>query len=103
MTTPVPIRTLLVDDEPVARQVLREELALVPDIEIVAEAENGIEALDHIGGLKPELVFLDLHMPGLGGFDVIRRLPERAVPFIIIVTAYDEHAIRAFEAGALDY
>src|SRR5262245_41043025 len=103
MTPTAPIRTLIVDDEPVARQVLREELAFFPDIEVVAEADNGARALDQIGSLKPDLVFLDLHMPGLGGFEVIRRLPGNSVPFIIIVTAYDEHAIRAFDAGALDY
>jgi two-component system, LytTR family, response regulator len=102
LATP-PMRTLIVDDEPVARQILREELAGFPDVQVVAEADNGAQALQHIGELKPDLVFLDLHMPGFGGFDVIRRLPEKAVPFIIIVTAYDEHAIRAFDAGALDY
>src|SRR5215475_11002192 len=103
MASAAPIRTLIVDDEPVARQVLREELAFFPDIEVVAEADNGAQALDQIGNLKPDLVFLDLHMPGLGGFEVIRRLPGNSVPFIIIVTAYDEHAIRAFDAGALEY
>jgi DNA-binding LytR/AlgR family response regulator len=97
------IRTLIVDDEPVARQILRDELASVSDIEIVGEAENGNQALRQIGELRPDLVLLDLQMPGLGGFDVIHRLPEDALPVIVIVTAYDQHAIRAFEAGALDY
>lgn len=97
------MRTLIVDDEPIARQILREELEGFGDVDVVGEAENGEEALTKIGQLSPDLVLLDLEMPGLGGFDVIRQLPERALPVVIIVTAYDEHAIRAFEAGALDY
>jgi DNA-binding LytR/AlgR family response regulator len=100
---PAPIRTLIVDDEPVARQVLRDELGAFPDVETVGEAANGEDALHEIARLRPDLVFLDLQMPGLGGFDVIHRLPEGALPIVIIVTAYDQHAIRAFEAGALDY
>ena len=102
MTSPA-IRTLIVDDEPIARQILRDELGGFSDVDVVGEAENGVEALAKIGQLTPDLVLLDLQMPGLGGFDVIRRLPEDALPIIIIVTAYDQHAIRAFEAGALDY
>jgi two-component system LytT family response regulator len=97
------IRTLIVDDEPVARRILRDELTSVGDVDIVGEAENGSHALLQIAELRPDLVFLDLQMPGLGGFEVIERLPEDALPVIIIVTAYDQHAIRAFEAGALDY
>ncbi len=98
-----PLRTLIVDDEPVARQVLRDELGGFDDVEIVGEAENGNAALLQIARANPDLVFLDLEMPGLGGFDVIRRLPEGVFPIVVIVTAYDQHAIRAFEAGALDY
>ena len=97
------IRTLVVDDEPIARQVLRDELGAFADIEIAGEAANGADALGEIARLKPDLVLLDLQMPGMGGFDVIRRLPEGALPIVVIVTAYDQHAIRAFEAGALDY
>jgi two-component system LytT family response regulator len=97
------IRTLIVDDEPVARQVLRDELAAFSDVEIAGEAANGTDALREIARLKPDLIFLDLEMPSLGGFDVIRRLPEGVLPIVVIVTAYDQHAIRAFEAGALDY
>jgi DNA-binding LytR/AlgR family response regulator len=99
----LPIRTLLVDDEPVARQVLRDELEAFADIEIAGEAANGNDAVREIARLKPDLVFLDLQMPGMGGFDVIRQLPAGALPIVVIVTAYDQHAIRAFEAGALDY
>ena len=97
------IRTLIVDDEPIARQVLRDELWRIADVEIAGEAIDGQDALAKIESLRPDVVLLDLQMPGLGGFEVIRRLPSRALPVIIIVTAYDEHAIRAFEAGALDY
>ena len=97
------IRTLIVDDEPMARRILRDELGFFGDIDVVGEAENGEEALAKIGQLAPDLVLLDLQMPGLGGFDVIQKLPEGAMPIVIIVTAYDQHAIRAFEAGALDY
>src|SRR5260370_10335214 len=97
------IRTVIVDDEPVARQILRDELAAVGGVEIVGEAENGGQALRQIAELRPDLVFLDRQMPGMGGFEVIQRLPEDALPVIIIVTAYDQHAIRAFDAGALDY
>ena len=100
---PTPIRTLIVDDEPVARQVLRDELGAFADVEISGEAANGEDALREIARLKPDLVFLDLQMPGLGGFDVIHRLPQGALPIVVIVTAFDQHAIRAFEAGALDY
>ena len=100
---PAAIRTLIVDDEPIARQVLRDELEAFSDVEIAGEAANGNDALGEIVRLKPDLVFLDLEMPGMGGFEVIRRLPEGVLPIVVIVTAYDRHAIRAFEAGALDY
>lgn len=98
-----PIKTLIVDDEPVARQVLREELELFPDIEVAGEAENGKEALHQIEKLAPDLVFLDLQMPGMGGFEVVRGLENTRQPVIVIVTAFDQHAIEAFEAGAIDY
>ncbi len=97
------LRTDIVDDEPIARQVLREELGSLADIEIVAEAASGAEALDRISAMHPDLILLDLQMPGLTGFDVIQRLPPGPLPAVIIVTAYDQHAIRAFESGALDY
>lgn len=97
------LRTLIVDDEPIARQVLREELEICPDVRIIGEAENGEQALDQIARLEPDLVFLDLQMPGIGGFEIIRRLPSSHFPVIVIVTAFDQHAIRAFEEGAVDY
>jgi two-component system, LytTR family, response regulator len=97
------MRTLIVDDEPIARQVLREELERFGDIEIAGEAANGQEALLKIAELHPDLVFLDLQMPVLSGFEVIQNLAAPPAPFVIIVTAFDQHAIQAFEAGAIDY
>ncbi len=98
------LRTLIVDDEPVARKILREELELVEDVEIVAEADSGAAALEQIARHQPDLVFLDLHMPAMGGLDVVRRLKRGThIPVIVIVTAYDQFAIQAFEAGAIDY
>jgi DNA-binding LytR/AlgR family response regulator len=96
------IRTLIVDDESIARKVLRDELEAFKDVEIVGEADNGQEALRLIEELRPDLVFLDLRMPLMGGFEVI-RLGGDILPAFIIVTAYDQHAIEAFEAGAIDY
>jgi DNA-binding LytR/AlgR family response regulator len=97
------LRVLVVDDEPVARKILREELELFPDVAVVGEAENGIQALERISELHPTLVFLDLQMPGMGGFEVIANLRGGPIPAIIIVTAFDQHAIQAFEAGAINY
>jgi two-component system LytT family response regulator len=97
------IRTLIVDDEPIARQVLREELEAFADVAIVGEAENGKDALEKISELRPDLVFLDLQMPVLGGFEVVRKLGGGHLPVVVIVTAFDQHAIAAFEAGAVDY
>ena len=97
------MRALIVDDEPIARKVLREELELFDDVVLVGEAAHGEQALEQIATLQPDLVFLDLQMPGLGGFDVVRRLEGGKLPIIIIITAFDQHAIQAFEAGAIDY
>jgi len=97
------VKTLIVDDEPIARRVLREELEVFPDIEVAGEAANGKEALLKIAELRPDLVFLDLQMPVMSGFEVIRNLDGAPPPVVVIVTAFDQHAIRAFEAGAIDY
>ena len=97
------MRALIVDDEPVARKILREELDTLHEIEIAGEAADGVEAVALIQQLRPDLVFLDLQMPEMTGFDVIRQLDAGPLPLIVIVTAYDQHAIRAFEAGAIDY
>jgi len=97
-----PLRALLVDDEPIARRVLREELEDLHAAEVAGEAENGTQALDQIERLNPDIVFLDLQMPEMNGFEVIRNLPPNP-PTIVIVTAFDQHAIQAFDAGAIDY
>ena len=97
------IKTVIADDERIARQVLREELELLPEVTIVGEAEDGREVLQQIVELRPDLVFLDLQMPGMGGFEVIRNLSGPRLPVIVIVTAFHQHAMEAFEAGAIDY
>ena len=98
------LKTLIVDDEPIARQILREELSSIEDVAVVGEAENGQEALNQIARLHPNLVLLDLEMPVMGGFEVVNKLRGGAhLPVVVIVTAYDRHAIQAFEAGAIDY
>jgi DNA-binding LytR/AlgR family response regulator len=97
------IKTLIVDDEPVARQILREELTLMSGVNLVGEANDGKDALRKIVDLEPDLVFLDLQMPQLGGFEVVRRLKGTHLPVIVVVTAFGEHAIEAFDAGAVDY
>jgi two-component system LytT family response regulator len=97
------VKTLIVDDEPIARRVLREELELFPAVEIVGEAANGKEALLKITELQPDLVFLDLQMPVMSGFEVIQNMGGLPPPVVVIVTAFDQHAIQAFESGAIDY
>jgi two-component system LytT family response regulator len=98
------LKTLIVDDEPIARQILREELESIGDIEIVGEADNGSVALASILQHRPDLVLLDLEMPLMGGLEVVRNLKTGAhMPVIVIVTAYDSYAIQAFDAGAVDY
>lgn len=95
------ISTILVDDERLAREGLKSLLKDMPDIQIVAEAENVDEALDLIEKLKPQLVFLDIQMPEKNGFELLEELIE--TPAIIFTTAYDEYALKAFEVNALDY
>jgi two-component system LytT family response regulator len=95
------LRMIIIDDEPLARQVIREFLQTFPQIEIIAECENGRQAVAAINQHQPDLVFLDVQMPGLNGFQVLEKL-ER-LPQIIFSTAYDEYAIRAFEINAVDY
>lgn len=97
------IRILIVDDEALARRGLKHRLSHVGDAEVIAEARNGREALKAIRELKPDLVFLDIQMPGIGGFEVISELEGEDIPAIVFVTAFDEYAIKAFDANALDY
>lgn len=99
-----PLRTLIIDDEPVAREILREELQTITGVEIVGEADNGLIALEMITASRPDMVLLDLQMPEMGGLDLVRNLTvETSFPSIVIVTAWDQYAIRAFDAGAVDY
>jgi len=100
---PAPIRALVVDDESLARRNLTVLLNRDPDIGSVAECASGRDAIQEIRKSKPDLVFLDVQMPECGGFDVLELLGNDLPPTIIFVTAYDEYALRAFEAGALDY
>jgi two-component system LytT family response regulator len=95
------MKAIIVDDERIARQELRRLLAAHPEVEIAGEAANGEEALSLIQKLEPDLLFLDIQMPGMTGFDVLDRLRE--VPEVIFTTAYDQHALQAFEVNALDY
>lgn len=97
------IRTLVVDDEPLARSNLAVLLRLDLEIEIVGECGSGAEALAQIRRAKPDLVFLDVQMPECDGFDVLELLGKDLPPAVVFVTAYDQYALRAFEAGALDY
>lgn len=97
------IRTLVVDDEPLARRGICSRLRQVPYIEVVGECENGRQAVEAIRNRHPDLVFLDVQMPGLDGFEVVEAVGPGAMPVVIFVTAYDQHALRAFEVHALDY
>src|SRR5678816_1039391 len=98
------LRAVLVDDEQLARDELGYLLGQVGGVEIVGQAGNGVEALTAIERLQPDLVFLDIQMPGFTGFEVARRMVQNQAPtHIIFVTAFDQHAIEAFEVNAVDY
>lgn len=101
--TNTPLSILIVDDEALARRGLIHRLSRVNDVEVVAEARNGREALKAIREQKPDLVFLDIQMPGMSGFDVLAELQGEDMPTVVFVTAFDQYAIKAFEASALDY
>jgi two-component system, LytTR family, response regulator len=97
------IKALIVDDERLARRAVRGLLERDPDIEVVGEAADGEPALALITALRPELVFLDVHMPNLSGLEMLGRLGAEARPEFVFVTAYDQHAVAAFDANAVDY
>jgi two-component system, LytTR family, response regulator len=103
MNGPRKLRTLLVDDEALSRRGLELRLRMAGDIEIIGQCSNGREALNAIRDQKPDLVFLDIQMPGLSGFDVLAELQPHELPMIVFVTAYDRFAVQAFEARAIDY
>jgi two-component system LytT family response regulator len=103
MNAPRKVRTLLVDDEALSRRGLELRLRVASDIDIIGQCSNGREALAAIREQKPDLVFLDIQMPGLSGFDVLAELQPHELPMIVFVTAYDRFAVQAFEARAIDY
>jgi two-component system, LytTR family, response regulator len=97
------MRVILVDDEPPGRLALRQQLAALPDVEIVAECGDGASAVEAILRHAPDVLFLDIQLGGVSGLDVLERVGTDAVPAIVFVTAYDRYAVRAFEAHAVDY
>lgn len=100
---PAPIRTIITDDEEVAREGLKLLLSEKPDFQVVSVCRNGREAISEIAELRPELLLLDIRMPEISGFDVLERIPRDSLPVVIFITAYDEFAIKAFEMHAIDY
>lgn len=97
------MRTLIVDDEPLARRGIAERLKRFESVEVVGECGDGVSAVAKILELSPDMVFLDVQMPGMDGFEVLQALPRESLPNVIFVTAYEQHALRAFEVHALDY
>jgi two-component system LytT family response regulator len=103
MTDTIRIRALIVDDEPLARERIRELLRGEHEIELIGECSSGDEAISAIHTQKPDLLFLDVQMPELDGFDVLKAIDPERMPVVIFVTAYDQYALRAFDVYALDY
>ncbi len=97
------MRIVIADDESLAREKLRLMLDAEPDVQVLAECQDGEEALRALTAFKPDLLMMDIQMPNLDGFEVLSKLPTSDVPLVIFTTAYDRHAVRAFEAHALDY
>ncbi len=97
------ISTIIVDDEALSRRGIEIRLLSAPDFEVVAQCSNGREALAAVTKHKPDVLFLDIQMPGMSGFEVLAQLPQESLPVVVFVTAYDQYAIRAFEARAVDY
>src|SRR5580693_674735 len=102
-----PLTALIVDDEPLARQELLYLLGAAEDVEVLAQGSNGIEAVDLIRTLKPDVIFLDVRMPGLDGFAVLKKLlaldKKFKMPHVVFATAFDQYAVKAFEVNAVDY
>lgn len=97
------MRVLIVDDEPLARRRLVQLLAALPDVEIAGEAEGGREALELVKLLRPDVLLLDIEMPGVDGFAVLKAIPQDSAPAIVFVTAFQDHAVKAFELRATDF
>jgi two-component system LytT family response regulator len=100
---PLPIKAVIVDDEALAREAIRLRLKGEPDIEVVGEAADGADAVDLLRKIHPDLLFLDVQMPVMDGFEVIEHVPSEHLPIVVFVTAYDQYALKAFETHALDY
>ncbi|WP_299006248.1 LytTR family DNA-binding domain-containing protein [uncultured Shewanella sp.] len=103
MILPSPLRAIIVDDEPLAREGLKLRLKKLPEISIVAEASDGDEAIELCHALTPNILFLDLHLPGLNGIEVVQALQSDVLPMVVFVSAYGEYALEAFELNAIDY
>src|SRR5258708_4688745 len=97
------MKSIIIDDEESARERLRRMLGVHPGISIIGEARDGLEAVRKIEELRPDLIFLDIEMPELNGFQVLRSLPPATIPLVIFATGYDQHALAAFDANALAY
>lgn len=97
------IRTIIVDDEPHARRYLRDLLQVDEEVELLGELKNGREALAYLESHPVDLIFLDIHMPGINGLEVMQQIPKGKAPIVVFTTAYDQYAITAFEASAMDY
>lgn len=97
------IRTIIVDDEPLALRLMRSKLENHNSIEIIAECSNGREAINAIVDLSPDLIFLDIQMPGMSGLEVIQKLQSDTIPIVVFATAYEQYALEAFDANAVDY
>lgn len=97
------LRIIIADDEPLAREKLRLMLDSEPDVQVVAECSDGAQTLQALNTHKPDLLLLDIRMPEFGGFELLEQLPDSAMPMVIFTTAFDQHAVQAFEAQALDY
>lgn len=97
------INVLIVDDEKLARELIRSLVSPLEDIEVVGEAASGREAIKLVNRYKPDLMFLDIQMPGISGMEVVRKIDPGIMPYIIFITAYNQYAIKAFEVNALDY
>jgi two-component system LytT family response regulator len=103
MSAKTKIKTLIVDDEPLARQTIRDLLVDDPDVEVIGECKSGLEAVNFIRKQSPDLLFIDIQMPGMNGFEALARIDLERIPAIIFVTAFDQYALKAFEVHALDY
>ena len=97
------IKTLIVDDEPLARRTIRDLLETDPEIEIIGECGSGSETVNFLRKQSPDLLFLDIQMPGMNGFEALSKIEHERIPAIIFVTAFDQYALKAFDVHALDY